>query len=522
MEDKKKVIIYVRVSSLKQVRDGNGLDSQEQSCREWVRQHGYIVENVFREEGISGSKEDRPAFKEMLNFLITANENYIVLAMDISRFARDVAVYASLRDKIRAVGHIMQTVNMTLEETEESELLENVSSALGQYERKKNKTRTIKNMGEHLKQGFWVMRAIVGHQEVRKNGKIHHVRNEPSATYIQEALEGFANCRFLTQKEVFDFLKDKPLTIFGGRPVKLTYNAVKNILTNERYTGYFAYKNKNYDIPYQKWVIEPIISLETYQAIQYRLNGKKATIQRKYNTEDEAFPLRRFVCCSVCGSKMTASSPSSKSKKRHPYYHCYKKGCPNCGKGVRKADMHTDLESLLHEITPNEPILALVKRRILESHKEQTQDLTDMVAEKQSKITALNDEKRKTFELLMKNGDVAEIASMCRERITTISEEIVKLENETSVQELETMPLNEAVAYVVNFMTRPLQIWQTGDYHQKQGVLNLCFDGSISYDRAEKFGTPKLSPIFAVFSENNVESEKWRAQKDSNPQSSDP
>jgi len=32
-----KVIIYTRVSSKKQVETGNGLESQEQICREWIR-----------------------------------------------------------------------------------------------------------------------------------------------------------------------------------------------------------------------------------------------------------------------------------------------------------------------------------------------------------------------------------------------------------------------------------------------------------------------------------------------------
>ena len=155
-----KVIIYCRVSSKKQVTDGNGLDSQEQTCRTWAKQRGLAVERVFKEEGISGSKEDRPAFKEMLEFLFDTNDKYIVLALDINRFARDTVVYGALRDKIRTLGHVMQTVNMTLEETEESELLENVSASLGQYERKKNAKRTKMNMIEHAQQGYCAAPAV--------------------------------------------------------------------------------------------------------------------------------------------------------------------------------------------------------------------------------------------------------------------------------------------------------------------------------------------------------------------------
>lgn len=63
------VVIYCRVSSQKQVREGNGLDSQEAKCRTWCRSRNLDVLKVFREEGISGGKEDRPALADMFSFL---------------------------------------------------------------------------------------------------------------------------------------------------------------------------------------------------------------------------------------------------------------------------------------------------------------------------------------------------------------------------------------------------------------------------------------------------------------------
>ena len=55
----KDVIIYCRVSSQKQVREGNGLDSQEAKCRTWCKSRNLNVLRVFKEEGISGGRKDR-------------------------------------------------------------------------------------------------------------------------------------------------------------------------------------------------------------------------------------------------------------------------------------------------------------------------------------------------------------------------------------------------------------------------------------------------------------------------------
>lgn len=520
MENKQKVIIYCRVSSAKQVNEGNGLDSQEQVCRDWAKQRGYVVEKVFAEKGISGSKEDRPAFKAMLNFLFDADGKYIILAMDINRFARDVVVYGTLKEKIRKIGHVLQTVNMTLEDTDESELLENVSSALGQYERKKNASRTKKNMIEHAKQGFWVMRPPIGLKSVKIDKRVYHQRNEPSATYIQEALEGFAKCRFVTQKDVFDFLKNKDLRTFNNKPVRLTMNVIKNILKNPVYTGYFSYKH--WDISYQKWAIDPIISVDTYNKIKDRLNPKKTIQHRKYNMDDETFPLRRFVRCAVCGEKLTGSKAKSKSGRRHLYYHCHNKKCAMYGKSIKQADIHRDFETILEGMTPNDTLVGLSIHIINEQYNEKTQDVRSSLAEKRGKIADKQQEKQKAFDLLMNSSNAPEIANMCKNKISVLSAEINALEDENKVQEIETMPLDRATDIVMNFIKQPLQVWRVGDYYQKQGVLNLCFSEPISYDREKKFGTPKLAPIFGLFDKISGDSEFWRAQKDSNSQSSDP
>lgn len=520
MEEPTKVVIYCRVSSKKQVKDGNGLESQEQSCRAWARQHGYEVERVFVEKGISGSKATRPAFSEMLNFLFRAKDKYIVLALDINRFARDVAVYSVLRDKITKLGHELQTVNMTLENTEESELMENVSSALGQYERKKNATRTKNYMIQHAKQGFWVLQPPTGYQQVKIDRRVHLKRREPTATYLQQALEGFANGRFPTQKDVHDFLVS--LEIIGpfGKPIRVTLNFVKNLLTNNKYTGWFAYDN--WGIPYQQWCMEPIIDNDTFKRIQDRLHGKRGVKPHKYNMEDERFPLRRFVRCAVCGEKMTASRPKGKSGQRFEYYHCHNKQCSMCGKGIRSQDMHADFEQILTDITPSQEVINLVEHVAKRVYREQNTSTQKRIHDIESDIASKERLKQDAFNLLLSSRNNAEVRAMCEERINALATEIAQLKSQVQEDKREQVPLDFALGVVREFVERPLQVWRVGDYKQRQGVLNLCFNEPIYYERGKKFRTPKMSPIFALFFENQGEKKEWRTQKDSNPQSSDP
>lgn len=98
-----KAVIYCRVSTEKQVTDGNGLDSQEHRCKEYAASLGLEVENVFRDEGISGGLFDRPAMKSLISYLDKNWQNkYFVIFDDLKRFARDVEVHIKLKAELKS------------------------------------------------------------------------------------------------------------------------------------------------------------------------------------------------------------------------------------------------------------------------------------------------------------------------------------------------------------------------------------------------------------------------------------
>lgn len=508
-----KVVIYCRVSSKKQVKEGNGLDSQESVCRTWAKQHGYTVVNVFQEKGISGSEANRPALTEMISFLLDANEKYTVLAYDLNRFARDKMVYFAMKQKIIEMGHCLQTVSIPLDNSEESDAMEGIAAIFSELERKKNKRRTIINMQDNAKNGYWIMQPPTGYKRKRINGKLHLVRLEPTATYINNALCGFATGRFLSQKDVYDFLADKQILNYCERPVKITLNFVKNMLTNDKYTGIFAYPHWN--IPRQKWAMEPIIDTDIFQAIQDRLNGRKTVKPKKYNYNDERFPLRRWVRCATCGDHLTASCPRGKAGISYPTYHCHNSKCPMCGKSIKQSVIHADFERMLSDISASSDCVALAKYIIKEEYNNLTQDYQIQQKQKLSALESKKADKERVFNLML-NASAKEVIDMCNDKIAQLTADIAVLEREVAESKVELMPLDIATDYVIDFISKPLDIWRSGDYRQKQCVLNLCFDEHILYDRDKKFGTPKLTPIFKLFSENTGDSNSWRALQDSN------
>ena len=67
-------IIYCRVSSVAQVEEGHGLESQETRCREYASRKNYAVIESFYERAVSGGVADRPSFNAMLGFIKSQRE----------------------------------------------------------------------------------------------------------------------------------------------------------------------------------------------------------------------------------------------------------------------------------------------------------------------------------------------------------------------------------------------------------------------------------------------------------------
>jgi DNA invertase Pin-like site-specific DNA recombinase len=90
------VVAYLRVSGRGQV-DGYGFDRQQETINAWARHAGATVERTYREEGVSGTKDEthRPAFSEMVEDLLSNGCRTIVVE-SLDRFARDLGVQMQL------------------------------------------------------------------------------------------------------------------------------------------------------------------------------------------------------------------------------------------------------------------------------------------------------------------------------------------------------------------------------------------------------------------------------------------
>jgi site-specific DNA recombinase len=93
-----KAVIYVRVSTDQQVRDGVGLAAQEERCRMVCAARGLEVLDVFAEEGVSGRRElnARPKLKAAID--LAQASGAVLVSYSVSRIARRQRILWNLLD----------------------------------------------------------------------------------------------------------------------------------------------------------------------------------------------------------------------------------------------------------------------------------------------------------------------------------------------------------------------------------------------------------------------------------------
>jgi site-specific DNA recombinase len=498
-----KAVIYCRVSSLKQSTEGDGLESQRARCEEFAQRRGYDVVAVFRDEA-SGSTVSRKGMKAMLDFVKSKRPHqHIVIIDDISRLARGLEAHYALRRQLKNAGGILKSPSIDFGDDSDSGLMENVLASVSQHQREKNKEQTRNRTHGRMLSGYYAFRAPVGYRFAKVDGHGNMlVRKEPEASVVQEVYEGFASGRFQNQTEVVLFLAANPMWPEAMRK-RVTCERVYELLTRPHYAGYID--ASTYGIRMKKGHHEPIISLETYQAVQERLTAKPKVPTHTNTTTD--FALRGFIDCADCGNTLTACW--SKGRKQHyPYYLCQSRGCPSKGKSVRRDDLEAQFSEMLSTLQPSPELHALAV--------EMFRDLWHARA-------ALGDSMRTALATDIKKieSDIAALVT----RIMGASSEtlVVAYEKRVHDMEIEKSVLREKISQcgrplisfedsyrtAFDFLENPIKLWESNKLEDKRAVLKLVFASRLSYHRKTGFRTAKTSIPFSLFNSlDNTDSEE--------------
>lgn len=487
-------LLYCRVSSKRQVLEGNGLDSQEKRCHDRSDAQGYIFEKLFPDEGVSGSLFDRPAMKALIAHIDAhPNKKFVVIFDDLKRFARDYSVHLLIKAELVNRGVKLECLNFNFEDSVESEFIEGVLALQAQLERKQNRQQVIQKQKARLERGFWAFCPPLGLKTVKtkEDGRLL-VRAEPYASIFKEAIESYEMNILITQEEVKQFIAKKYKEHSVTRNISI--HGVQETLRNPLYAGY---------IEYLPWKVERrdgrhegIISKETFQNVQDKLLGRtKVHLRKDYSLD---FPLRGWAVCAGCDNPYTASWVGGHSR-RYPTYACNHRECRYRFKSVQKGRIEPGFEVLLETKKVGGEVKELTKAIFMDTWRE-------------GKEASFQDHKTIENQLLQIEGQIANLA----ERVGTSNNQLLVVAYESQIEKLalqkegietkHSQPqftqeqFGTALNSVFMALENPLLLWKSENMEDIRTVQYMYFDQPPRYDYKKGFGTVKYSDAIELFS----------------------
>jgi len=173
----------------------------------------------YTDENISGGTFQRPALQAMLSEL---RQGDIVIAASHDRLARDMGVFASIRQAVAGAGATIEYADGTTpEDTPEGRLVSGIFALFAEYERDRTRTRTKKAMAKKKAAGKRVSGNIpIGWQELEIDGEIKLFQYWPELLAVIEACRlrslGFTwvqVCTNLNTNSAYARRDNKPWTI---------------------------------------------------------------------------------------------------------------------------------------------------------------------------------------------------------------------------------------------------------------------------------------------------------------------
>lgn len=334
--------IHARYSTDNQNPDS--IDVQVSKCREWCRENGMPILGVFPDEAVSGMKDSRPKYDEMMRQLRLGWADTVVI-YDQSRMFRKMTAWFAFRDELTKMG--VQVVCVTqpmigkdLRDpnnflTEGSMALFNQIWALQSRQKTMEKMRFMARSGMHTGG-----KPALGYNV--EDG--HFVVNDEEAAIVRRIFTEYASGK--SYRHIIEGLNADGLTTKKGNPFGT--NSLHDLLRNEKYIGVLVYGQsplredgtRNHhgkpspDMIRVEDAVPAIIDKELFEAVQQRMELNKKQQGGRPATRRE-YPLRSKVFCADCKTAMTIST----SKLKYDYYRCTgKKRLHNCDASPISAD----------------------------------------------------------------------------------------------------------------------------------------------------------------------------------------
>jgi site-specific DNA recombinase len=339
-----RVACYVRVSTERQ-QQAQTIEQQVAQLRAYVAAHeGWTVaeQHVFRDDGVSGAKLDRPGLDALRDQAARAAFDLVLICAP-DRLARNFVHQMVVLEELQRRGVRVVFIDRPVSDDPHEQLVAQIRGAVAEYERTLITDRMRRGRQARLRSGQllpWT-RAPYGyrlHPERPRDPAA--VQLDPvAAAVVQELFAAYA-AGGVTLHALAAQLTARGVPTPTGRPVWRS-TTIRNLLTNPAYKGEAASgrlrttparrrKSALEPVgrgvstrahPSQEWITVPVPALVT--AEQFDLVKRRLTANQRAARRSTTHPylLRGLVSCGICRLSCTGVTRTA-TDTRYRYYRC--------------------------------------------------------------------------------------------------------------------------------------------------------------------------------------------------------
>src|SRR5215218_6226837 len=339
-----RVALYVRVSTDRQ-QQAQTIEQQVTQLHSYVATHdGWTVadEHVFRDDGYSGAKLDRPGLDAIRDHAARAAFDVVVVTAP-DRLARNFVHQMVVLEELERRGVRVVFIDRPLSNDPHEQLVTQIRGAVAEYERTLIADRMRRGRLARLRSGQllpWT-RAPYGyrlHPERPRDPTAVQV-DPVAATVVQELFAAYA-AGGVTLHALAAQLTARGVPTPTGRPVWRS-TTIRNLLTNPAYKGQAASgrlrttparrrKSALEPVgrgistrahPSEEWITVPVPALVT--AEQFDLVARRLAANQRAARRSTTHPylLRGLISCGVCRLSCSGVTRTA-TDTRYRYYRC--------------------------------------------------------------------------------------------------------------------------------------------------------------------------------------------------------
>lgn len=302
----KKAVLYARVSSDEQERQGFSIPAQVKFLREYAQKNNIAIVREFTESE-TAKKSGRKEFNAMVKFLKSSKDVNAILVEKTDRLYRNPSDYGLIDESQFEIHFVKEHEILDENASSHQKFVHGLKVLIAKNFIDNLREETRKGLKEKAEEGIFPNRAPYGYKNVRNDrGKSVIEVDETRTLFVKRAFEIYSKGD-ISIKDTASQLYNEGIFYRTYSP-RITPGALEDMLKNPFYTGVFRFRGE-----IMQGTHVPIISKILFERVQRAFKKDGKPLYRKHQ-----FLLGNFITCGDCGCSVVGEI----KKQKYVYYRC--------------------------------------------------------------------------------------------------------------------------------------------------------------------------------------------------------